>query len=66
MFTSYTFKLKKQQQNINEEMKNVTKKKWMTWIYLPVCKEMHNFPEKKNLFIRENSVEKILRNERKK
>jgi hypothetical protein len=27
MFASYTFKLKKQQQNINEEMKNVTKKK---------------------------------------
>jgi hypothetical protein len=26
-FTGYTFKLKKQQQNINEEIQNVTKKK---------------------------------------
>jgi hypothetical protein len=31
----------------NEERKNVTTKKWMTWIYLPACEEMHNFPEKK-------------------
>jgi hypothetical protein len=52
----------------NEERKNVTTKKWMTWIYLPACEEMHNFPEKKkrSLFIREISVEKIRRKERKK
>jgi hypothetical protein len=49
-------KLKKQQKNINEG------------IYLPACEEMHNFPEKRkrSLFIREISVEKIMRKERKK